>query len=79
MVFTVLHPLGLITSGVYYFFYSRLKRQAGLVVIPDSESVPGSGRPGLYTDSEVPRQTPEEALGGDPRDVERSNDILIGS
>jgi hypothetical protein len=73
LIFTVLHPLCLITSAVYHFFHQRSK---SVVLPPDSEFDHEEGR--SRHASGIPRETPEEALGGD-REVERSNDIWVGS
>jgi hypothetical protein len=74
LIFTLLHPLGLVTSSVYHFFQRRSKRNREVFLSPDAEG----GQPGLYNHphahADQSRSSPEEALGG----VERSNDIWVG-
>jgi hypothetical protein len=78
LTFTLLHSLALITSAIYHFFHQRSKR---VVLHPDSGSDPEGGRSALDAprhSNSIPRETPEEALGGEG-DVERSNEIWVGS
>jgi hypothetical protein len=61
----------LIISVVYHFFS---KREGRIVLPPDAEADLGRAHPGLYVAQGVPRETPEEALGGDVG-VQRSDDV----
>jgi hypothetical protein len=62
----------LITSVVYHLFSKRA--QGRIVLPPDAEADLGRAHPGLYVAQGVPRETPEEALGGDVG-VQRSDDV----